>query len=87
MREKYEKPQFVIEHFGMTQTVASCNFDYSAENSLGVPNHYNKESCGWALGDIVVFTEANTGCEIQTNDDFGAVCYNTPAGNVTIFAS
>lgn len=96
MKRKYFKPDFAIERFGLAQSIAS---NCSAENpanpnaSIGDPNWGSKDSCGWRVGDYVIWTAANCsnvqGYPIIASpmEEVFGFCYNNPNGNNVIFNS
>lgn len=88
MKKTYEKPKIAIEHLTLTQNIAvSCG--YKDEDYLGWPTHGDKESCGWNNGIGEVYWTETPACSGEYSPDFdmGEVCYNSPAGVATIFAS
>ena len=89
VKEAYTKPQFRIDYFELSQSIASCAGVTGGGSTLGKPSHWSKETCGWDLGGWVVWTERNS-CpdEIADPDDpINGVCYNNPSGNVVAFSS
>lgn len=89
MKGKYVKPQLNIEYFSLSQSIASGCGSVPGGNELGKPSHWDKASCGWAMGDTVVWTEENTGCNLKwgADDPWDAVCYNNPDGGNSVFSS
>ncbi len=92
MKQRYEKPGFVIERFSLTQTIAeSCGFRHDEETGWGgSPAYYSKESCGWNDGyGQIVWVNTPSPCEFPAPEDLtiGYVCYNNPEGGLTAFAS
>ena len=89
MKKTYEKPKIAIEHFTLTQNIAvSCG--YKDEDYLGRPTHGEKGECGWDNGiGEVYWTSRDAGCSDSYSEDLvvGEICYNSPAGVATIFAS
>lgn len=88
MKKTYEKPKIAIEHFTLTQNIAvSCG--YKDEDYFGWPTHGDKESCGWNSGIGEVYWTGKPACsdDYSPDLDIGEVCYNSPAGVATIFAS
>jgi hypothetical protein len=92
MKRKYTKPDFVLERFDLAQSIAA---NCSAENpanpnaSIGDPNWGSRDSCGWRVGDYVIWTDANTGCNLKAspNEEILGFCYNNPNGHTIIFNS
>ena len=82
MKKAYEKPVLYIERFTLSQTIAlNCG-----ENVyLGEPTHGSKETCGWNVDGIIVFTSKNYCSELT--EIYLDVCYNAPAGGYNVFAS
>lgn len=89
MKKTYTKPTFNMEYFSLSQSIAAGCGAVSGGNTLGRPNHWEKSTCGWDMGNLVVWTDANSGCDVKwgENDALGAVCYNNPNGGNTIFNS
>ncbi len=89
MKETYVKPQLQIEYFALSQSIAAGCGAVAGGNTLGKPSHWNKTTCGWDMGNLVVWTEANIGCTVKwgEDDEFNAVCYNNPNGGNSIFSS
>lgn len=88
MKKTYTKPRIAIENFVLTQNIAvSCG--YKDEDFLGWPTHGDKEKCGWNNGIGEVYWTAKPACSDSYSPDLvvGEVCYNSPAGVATIFAS
>lgn len=96
MKQKYSKPAFVMERFDLAQSIAA---NCTAENpsnpmsSLGDPNWGSKETCGWRVGEYIVWTMENCNHNpnyaviLGANDDFLGFCYNNPSGDNVIFRS
>ena len=88
MKKTYTKPRVAIENFVLTQNIAvSCG--YKDEDFLGWPTQGDKESCGWNNGIGEVYWTEQPACSGNYSPDLviGEVCYNSPAGVATIFAS
>lgn len=88
MKKTYTKPRVAIENFVLTQNIAvSCG--YKDEDFLGWPTQGDKESCGWNNGIGEVYWTEKPACSGNYSPDLviGEVCYNSPAGVATIFAS
>ena len=88
MKAKYVKPALVMERFELTQSIANgCNVD--PDGPLGDPNHYSKATCGWDMGNVVLWTVENAGCTEKEDPDadWVGVCYNNPDGFNKIFGS
>lgn len=88
MKKTYTKPRVAIENFVLTQNIAvSCG--YKDEDFLGWPTQGDKESCGWNNGIGEVYWTGKPACSGNYSPDLviGEVCYNSPAGVATIFAS
>ena len=88
MKRTYQKPQIAFESFVLTQNIATPCGVYGNGNTLGKPGHPDSSSCGWDMGNIVIWVDSKTGCdyEFDANGEFSGVCYNSPEGN-GIFAS
>lgn len=89
MKKVYTKPRIAIENFVLAQNVAvSCG--YRDEDYFGWPTQGEKGQCGWNNGIGEVFwTSVEAGCSDSYNPNLviEEVCYNSPAGVATIFAS
>ena len=88
MKKAYTKPGFYIENFSLSQSIATdCGLIRGQEGTLGKPGLKTKESCGWDMGNLIVWT-ANSTCtlEIGAETPFEGVCYNAPNGGTSIFA-
>lgn len=82
MKRAYGKPALCIERFTLTQTIAhNCgeNLDFS------MANHGTKETCGWKVGGIEIFTNSRI-CDWRV-PPLKDVCYNAPAGGYNVFNS
>ena len=86
----YVKPQLQVEYFTLSQNIASgCNVP-GGGTTLGKPNHWTKETCGWDLGGWVVWTDPDHKCvdeRARTDENIVGLCYNNPNGGCTIFSS
>lgn len=92
MKKKYNKPGIIIESFEIAQSIsAGCGAKPGGEGSTtGKPNHGDKLSCGWDMGNVSIWTSNNNNCKdiiIGENDIWQGVCYNNPNGVNTIFSS
>ena len=89
MKQKYVKPAMVMERFELAQSVAAGGCGAASSSTMGDPNQWNKETCGWDLGNMIVWTELNSGCLYKLDEDFPmeGVCYNNPDGGQSIFNS
>lgn len=89
MKKTYTKPSIQIEKFCLSQSIASgCGA--SSDSTLGRPSHGDKATCGWDMGNLVVWTgDGSSGCNWPWGVDerFDSVCYNNPNGGMTIFGS
>lgn len=90
MKTVYRKPIATIEYFTLSQSVAAGCGAVAGGNSLGGPNIGSRESCGWDLGNIILWLD--DGSKICTSfagadEDVFGVCYNNPEGGNNIFAS
>jgi hypothetical protein len=91
MKLKYTKPAFVMERFNLAQSIAAnCTAEEPANphSSIGDPGWGSRESCGWLVGDYIIWTELNN-CNwiADVNDEVMGVCYNNPNGDNIIFQS
>lgn len=89
MKEVYTKPQFRIDYFELSQSIASCSGVTGGGSTLGKPSHWSKETCGWDVGGWIIWTEQST-CpdeQLGADEEIDGVCYNNPSGNVVAFSS
>ena len=87
MKKTYMKPGLYVENFALSQEIAG-NCGHANKPTLGVPAHDNKDSCGWDMGNLIVWTVGVTpNCTFPGGDKFEGICYNNPNGGQTIFAS
>lgn len=82
MKKAYKKPVLLVECFTLSQTIAH-NCGENLDFSMGTLK--TKESCGWKMGEIVIFKEFPV-CQWLLEESDG-VCYNAPAGGFNIFQS
>lgn len=89
MKKAYNKPELFVESFQLTQSIAStCSVEWGG-NTLGKPGHNDQTSCGWDMGNMVMWTESVAQCTTkidEATEAFG-LCYNTPNGGNSIFGS
>ncbi len=89
MKETYLKPKIYFESFAFSQTIArDCGDTHNS--TLGESTHYNEETCAWDAGGYLVFLEGNNACEddqLESIDEFEAMCYNNPDGGQEVFSS
>lgn len=83
----YKKPEAHIEMFTLNQSIASCGTYGSSE--LGKPSYGDSSSCGWDLGNVVVWSDYPNVCTQWWPSDlaYEGVCYNNPNGGVSAFGS
>lgn len=89
MKKVYAKPQVYAEQFAMSQSIASCAGVVGGGSTLGKPSHWSKATCGWDVGDWVIWAEPSA-CPDEIADpdeEINGVCYNNPSGNVVAFSS
>ena len=92
MKLKYTKPAFVIERFNLTQSIASgCTAEDPANpsGSVGDPNRWDKNTCGWDVGGYTLWIGEASGCDVpmSPNENYMGICYNNPDGGNVIFGS
>lgn len=89
MKRTYIKPEIRMEHFTLSQSIASCTGVTGGGSTLGKPSHWDKSTCGWDLGGYIVWTEPNSCPDEQASPDevIDGVCYNNPSGHVVAFSS
>lgn len=89
MKKQYSKPGIIIEDFTIAQNISAGCGAVAGGNSLGRPNHWAKETCGWVVGDYILWVESTGYCNLDTvlNEECEGVCYNNPGAGNTIFNS
>ena len=101
MKERYVKPELLMESFSLTQTIArNCGDTHTG--SFGESNHYNENTCQWVIGDgedaIYLFFvgacddswaigDPEPGDDEIAGDFIEGLCYNNPSGGQEIFSS
>ena len=87
MKKPYVKPGLYIEDFSLSQSIAAGGCGAAQDSSLGRPGMASKNTCGWIVGDIMVWNNSlmNVGCEFPASESYNGVCYNNPDGGVSIF--
>ena len=91
MKQVYSKPTLIMESFVMTQSIAAtCNV-VAGGGSTGKPAFSSKSSCGWDVGNMVVFVESigASVCDydVGEEDEVFGMCYNNPNPNNALFGS
>lgn len=89
MKKQYTKPFIRLESFVMSQSIAGGCGAVPGGNTLGKPGYSSVGSCGWNVGDTIVWVNSSTGCNYPwgADDPFNSVCYNNPSGGNNIFNS
>lgn len=88
MKKVYEKPQVYAEQFAMSQSIASCVGVGGGGSTLGKPTHWDKTTCGWDVGGVIVWAQEGICDDIAGEDEeVNGVCYNNPSGSVVAFSS
>ena len=95
MKQVYTKPVLMMETFTLSQTIATdCtadNLSTPGGNSIGRPLQWSKTTCGWLVGDQILWVEGGgAGCNVPFMTEDTAVdglCYNNPNGGNAIFRS
>lgn len=89
MKKMYSKPDFRVESFALTQSVAAGCGAIAGGSTLGKPSHWGKDDCGWDVGNLIIFVESNSACELKVGEEesFEGICYNNPDGGNSIFGS
>lgn len=81
----YQKPVILFESFELNQTIAQT----CGAGDIGKTTHWTKDTCGYKVGDLVIWVSAATTCTYLADVDeevFG-YCYNTPTPDMQIFSS
>ena len=88
MKEAYVTPALPLERFVLSQNVAAGCGVPGGGGSLGKPTHWSKDTCGWDLGNMILWLEG-TSCTTYAGPDenVGGICYNNPEGGYNIFSS
>lgn len=78
-----------MESFVLSQSIASSCGAPAGGNTLGKPSQWDQSNCGWDMGNLVVWTEDNNGCNVAypENGEFNGYCFNNPEGGTSIFGS
>ena len=88
MKKKYEKPGLYVENFALSQAIATpCGA--KPNGSLGKPSYADQGSCGWDMGNFIVWVETvNSPCNDyeDANTVVDGVCYNNPSPGNAIFS-
>lgn len=89
MKKSYIKPELHVEHFTLSQSIASCAGVTGGGSTLGKPSHWSKTTCGWDVGGYIIWTEASNCPDEQAgaDEEIDGVCYNNPSGSVVAFSS
>lgn len=89
MKKEYAKPKIIIEDFKIAQSISAGGCGAIANGSLGDPNTWDRSTCGWSMGNLVIWTDANKGCSFKwgKDDPWEGVCYNNPTPGNSIFSS
>ncbi len=92
------KPMVLIESFELNQTVAkTCGTPDNPDVPVAPnpSNHYNAASCGFQIDDNTwIFATGVSKCNDDQKESIDPVeqgdpimCYNGPAGGITVFSS
>lgn len=91
MKKSYQKPSIYVEAYELAQSIAKNCGILTSGSTLGRPTHSEPgvNSCGWALGNVIIFIENASCTDIEDPSDFNedSMCYNAPTANTQIFAS
>ena len=91
MKKAYIKPVVYMEKFDLSQSIAAGCGAVAGGSSLGKPAHWSKETCGWNLGNMILWAESTGNCtdiiEIDEPVENIGICYNNPSGGSSIFSS
>lgn len=85
MKKIYQKPGIYVENFGLSQSIAATCGVGNAESTLGKPSLADKNSCGWDMGNMIIWVERPACKDLMPDTDMGFGCYNNPNGGVTVF--
>ena len=90
MKKTYVKPALAVESFVLSQSIANDCGAPGGGTVDGKPGIGSRETCGWQVGDWILWISERTECQIPTSVDDpvnGYICYNTPDGGYMIFGS
>ena len=89
MKKMYNKPEIHMEHFVLSQHIASCEGVTPGGTTLGRPSQWSKTTCGWDIGGWIIWTQTNVCPDEQADpdDEINGVCYNNPNGHLVAFCS
>ena len=89
MKSKYVKPQLLVEHFSLCQSIASGCDNSAGAPTMGAPLYASKDVCAWDVGGLAIFTNDVSACfiKIAADDSYSNYCYDNPNGGITIFTS
>lgn len=78
-----------MEKFDLSQSIAAGCGAVAGGSSLGKPAYWSKETCGWDLGNMILWVESTRNCneDVGIDDAFEDICYNNPSGGSSIFSS
>ncbi len=87
MKKSYVKPQVYFENFQLSADIAK-----NCSESLWNKANHAENSCGYQMGNLVLFTSTIEGCSengIITDGDniYDNICYHGPVGNLKLFNS
>ncbi len=85
MKANYQKPVVLFESFALNQTIAET----CGTGDIGKTNHWTKDTCGYKVGDLVMWTDDVPACtyKLGADEPVYGYCYNTPTPDMQIFSS
>ncbi|MCD8365216.1 MAG: hypothetical protein LUC83_05305 [Clostridiales bacterium] len=85
MKASYKKPMIMFESFELNQSIAQT----CGTGDIGNTTHWTKDTCGYKVGDLVMWTDTVTACTYKLDADEAVYgyCYNTPTPDMQIFSS
>ncbi len=88
MKTNYERPAILFENYDLRETSTGGCGAPGGGGSLGRPSHWNRETCGWDMGGLIIWAIDPVCNEIRgENDTVYGICYNNPEGGYNIFNS
>ena len=86
MKKQYEKPMVHMEHFSLSQSVATA-CGVSHDSTLGHPTYADPFTCGWDSGLGITWVKEGICNDFAGPDDSIEIgCYNNPNGGTSIFS-
>ena len=81
MKKQYKKPLVLFDNFSLSTNIAA---------GCGVSTNFGVDQCGYQFTvGIVIFTQANNGCEkkISPGENYNGICYHNPSDTNNLYSS